>query len=70
MSNNPSNDPNNDNQNKKEWRTKGNKALIINIIFFVILFIGILLVPAIGWVAPAIIITLVFAGFLWYIYKF
>lgn len=47
---------------------EGTKALIINIGFFVALFIGILLMPILGLGFSAVIIVLAFAGSLLYIY--
>ena len=47
---------------------EGTKALWINIAFFVILFIGILLVPVLGFGFSAIAIALAFIGSLLYIY--
>ncbi len=53
---------------KEELKAKGNKALLMNIIFFVVLFIGILIFTTTGLVPTVIIISLVFAASLLYIY--
>ncbi|MBT9168814.1 MAG: hypothetical protein DDT19_02162 [Syntrophomonadaceae bacterium] len=47
---------------------EGTKALWINIAFFVVLFIGILLLPVLGFGFSAIAIALAFIGSLLYIY--
>ncbi|MBS3897515.1 MAG: hypothetical protein KGZ54_06720 [Dethiobacter sp.] len=47
---------------------EGTKALWINIAFFVVLFVGILLVPILGFGFSAIAIALAFVASLLYIY--
>jgi len=56
------------NNDLEQLHQEGTKALWINIAFFVVLFIGILLVPVIGFGFSAIAIALAFAGSLLYIY--
>lgn len=46
----------------------GTKALVMNIIFFVILFVGILLVPVVGFSFAAIAVSLSFIFSMLYIY--
>ncbi len=53
---------------KEELKAKGNKALLMNVIFFLVLFVGILLATTTGLVPTVIIITLVFVASLLYIY--
>lgn len=55
-------------EEKKNLKTKGNKALIINIAFFVILFGGMILVPLSGFLTAAVVIILAFIASLFYIY--
>jgi hypothetical protein len=47
---------------------EGTKALILNIVFFVVLFAGILLVPVIGFGLSAISIAVTFVVSMLYIY--
>ncbi len=54
----------------KTWKLKGKKALIVNIIFFVVLFIGVILVPVSGFTTAAIFIVVVFIASILYIYLF
>ena len=56
------------NNDLEHLHQEGAKALWINIAFFVVLFIGILLVPVIGFSFSAIAIALAFVGSLLYIY--
>ncbi len=57
-------------QEKKIWEIRGNRALLINIIFFVILFIGIILVPLSGLLTASIVIIVAFVASLIYLYSF
>ncbi len=59
-----------DDQNKEEWKAKGNRAMIINIIFFAVLFMGIILVPLYGLLTASIIVLILFVPAIIYIYKF
>lgn len=47
-------------EEKKIYKHKGKKAMFLNIIFFVILFLGIFLVPVAGFATTLIIISLAF----------
>lgn len=53
---------------KEKLKEKGNKALVLNIIFFLVLFAGIFLVTFTGLVPTVIIISLIFIVSLLYIY--
>lgn len=53
---------------KEELKARGNKALIWNIIFFLVLFAGMFLVAYTGLVATSIIILIAFVISLFYIY--
>lgn len=53
---------------KEELKARGHKALILNIIFFLVLFAGIFLVTFTGLLPTAIIISLIFVASLLYIY--
>jgi len=53
---------------KKELKDRGNRALILNIIFFIILFAGMFLVVYTGLATTAIIILAFFIISLVYIY--
>ncbi|MDO9534286.1 MAG: hypothetical protein Q7J85_02915 [Bacillota bacterium] len=53
---------------KEEMKAKGNRVLILNIIFFLVLFAGIFLVFYTGFLTTAIIIILAFIVSLIYIY--
>jgi hypothetical protein len=53
---------------KEELKAKGNRVLILNIIFFLVLFAGIFLVAYAGFLTAAIIIILAFIVSLLYIY--
>lgn len=53
---------------KEELKARGHKALILNIIFFLVLFAGIFLVTLTGLLPTAIIISLIFIASLLYIY--
>lgn len=53
---------------KKELKDRGNRALILNIIFFIILFAGMFLVVFTGLTTTAIIILAFFIISLVYIY--
>ena len=55
---------------EKRLKEKGNKALIANIIFFVVLFLVILLTPRLGVVPASVLILLAFIASLLYIYRF
>jgi len=52
----------------KDWKGKGNRALIINIIFFLILFGSIFLIPVTGLTVTIIIVLVAFAASMLYIY--
>jgi uncharacterized membrane protein len=52
----------------EQLQHEGNKALILNILFFVVLFVGVLLVPVLGLTFSAIAIVLAFVFSLLYIY--
>ncbi|EEG76016.1 hypothetical protein [Dethiobacter alkaliphilus] len=52
----------------EQLQSDGAKALIMNIVFFVILFAGILLVPVIGFGISAIAIGISFIFSMLYIY--
>lgn len=54
--------------NMEKLHKEGNKALIINIVFFVILFVGMLAVPFIGLTYSAIAIVIAFILSMLYIY--
>lgn len=53
---------------KEELKARGNKALILNIIFFVVLFLGIFMVSYTGLAVTAVVISIVFIASLLYIY--
>ncbi len=53
---------------KEQLKAKGHRALILNIIFFIVLFAGIFLVTITGLTVTAIIISLVFVASLLYIH--
>ncbi len=53
---------------KEELKARGNKALILNIIFFVVLFLGIFMVSYTGLAVTAVVISVVFIASLLYIY--
>ncbi len=53
---------------KEELKSRGHKALILNIIFFVVLFLGIFMVTYTGLAITAVVITIVFVASLAYIY--
>jgi uncharacterized membrane protein len=53
---------------KEELKAKGNRVLILNIIFFLVLFAGIFLVVYAGFLTSAIVIILAFIVSLLYIY--
>lgn len=55
-------------QDLEHLHHEGNKALIMNIIFFVVLFVGILLVPMVGIGFAALAISLSFILSMLYIY--
>ncbi|MBS4030195.1 MAG: hypothetical protein KGZ63_02045 [Clostridiales bacterium] len=55
-------------QDLEHLHHEGNKALVINIIFFVVLFVGILLVPLVGIGFASIAISLSFIVSMLYIY--
>ncbi len=55
---------------KKVWKTQGTRLLIINIIFFVIMTLGILVLPVSSIVVAAVTITVAFTVSLVYIYFF
>lgn len=55
-------------QEFEQVQQNGNKALILNIVFFVILFAGILIVPVLGFKFSAIAISASFILSMLYIY--
>lgn len=55
-------------QTKKEMKAKGSKALLINIIFFFILFLGIIMYVYTNLTATVIVISVIFIASLLYIY--
>ena len=55
-------------EHKKELKRKGKKAMKLNVVFFLILFLGILMVPIFGLQVAAIAITVACALCLLYIY--
>lgn len=55
-------------QDLEHLQNEGNKALIMNIVFFVILFAGILLVPVLGFGFSAAAIGISFVVSMLYIY--
>ncbi|RJX29604.1 MAG: hypothetical protein C4554_00265 [Dethiobacter sp.] len=57
-------------EQKKELKARGNKALILNIIFFLVLFAGMFLVVYTGLVTTVIVIFIAFIISLLYIYFF
>lgn len=57
-------------EEKQKLKKKGRRALVINVVFFVILFAGMLLVPFSGFHVAAIVIAVAFVASLLYIYMF
>ena len=55
---------------EKGLKEKGRKALIVNIIFFIALFLVILLTPRLGILPAAVLILLIFIASMLYIYRF
>ena len=55
-------------EQKKELKRKGKKALKLNVVFFLILFIGVLMVPVFGLQVAGITITILCALTLLYIF--
>lgn len=55
-------------QSIEQIQQDGNKALILNIIFFVVLFAGILVVPVVGLAYSALTISVSFVASMLYIY--
>ena len=53
---------------KKEMKAKGSKALLINVIFFFILFLGIIMVAYTNLTTTVIIISVAFVVSILYIY--
>jgi hypothetical protein len=52
----------------EELGKKANKALVLNIIFFVVLFLGMLSLPFVGFYTSALIVSLIFVLTIVYIY--
>ena len=52
----------------KDWKSKGNRALIINIIFFLILFASIFLINLSGFAITVAVIMIAFIASILYIY--
>ncbi len=63
----PTNQPASENEHK-DWKGKGHRALIINIIFFIVLLGCIFLIPLTGLATTAIIIIVAFIASVLYIY--
>lgn len=55
-------------QDLEQMHREGNKALILNIVFFVVLFVGIILVPLMGLGFSAVTIGIAFILSMLYIY--
>ncbi len=55
-------------QEQQEWKSKGNRALVINIIFFIILFGSIFLIPVTGFEVAIGVIAIAFVASILYIY--
>ncbi len=55
-------------KNKEELKKEGKKALILNIIFFIVLFAGMFLVPLASLKVSIIVISIAFVASLLYIY--
>jgi hypothetical protein len=55
-------------QSIEQIQQDGKKALILNIIFFVVLFAGILVVPVVGLAYSALAISVSFVASMLYIY--
>ncbi len=55
-------------QDLEQQQQDGNKALILNIIFFAVLLAGIVIVPVLGIGFSAVAISLAFVASLLYIY--
>lgn len=55
-------------QDLEHMHREGNKALILNIVFFVILFVGIILVPLVGLGFSAVTVGIAFILSMLYIY--
>ncbi|HAP32014.1 MAG TPA: hypothetical protein DCQ14_03030 [Firmicutes bacterium] len=56
-------------QTKKEMKAKGSKALLINVIFFFVLFLGIILYAYTSLTTTVIVISVIFIASLLYIYS-
>jgi len=65
----PTKQPTSENE-EKDWKSKGHRALIINIIFFIVLLGCIFLIPLTGLLTTGIIIAVVFIASVLYIYLF
>lgn len=55
-------------QKKKELKAKGSKALIVNVIFFFILFLGIIVATYANLAVTLAIVSVIFVGSILYIY--
>ena len=55
-------------QKKKELQARGSKALLINVIFFFVLFLGIIVYLYTSLLTTVIIISVIFIAALLYIY--
>ncbi len=55
-------------ENKQELKTRGKRALILNIIFFLVLFLGIFMVAYTSLAVTAVVISIAFVASLLYIY--
>ena len=55
-------------QDLEHMQREGSKALILNIVFFVVLFVGIILVPLVGLGFSAVAVGIAFVLSMLYIY--
>ncbi len=55
---------------QKDWKSKGNRALIINIIFFILLIGCIFLIPVTSFEVTVVVMFVVFIACILYIYFF
>ena len=55
-------------QDLEHMQREGSKALILNIVFFVVLFVGIILVPLVGLGFSAVAVGIAFVLSILYIY--
>jgi len=57
-------------QETRKWKSKSNRALFINIVFFIILFGSIFLIPLTGFGITVAVILVAFLASILYIYLF